>query len=210
MTLAPLENRRVRAVSAERYPLNPQCSNPECSNATDDPHHIFRRRAIGGDSWFVQIEIEEIVQGEKGPREATYVTLPHVTGMCRECHDKVTDHRFWIKLEGDEFVLYERSDGPDDGEWWRNVGPLSPQPGGRDKPARRRKRKTGEARATRATISLRVPETDERPTLAEQYDDLLPRVEALLTDPDQEPRSPIYTIVNALGYVLLNEGGPDA
>jgi hypothetical protein len=183
VTLAPLENRNVRGVAAERYPLNPQCSNPECDNATDDPHHIFRRRLIGSDSWFVEITNES---HRDGSLIVTVEVIPHVTGLCRECHDKVTDHRFWIKLEGDEFVLYEREDAPvnreseDEDPYWRTIGPLSPQPGGRDKPARRRKRKEGEERRKRRTISLRVPDDTEDGGAI--WDELLDEVKARLID----------------------------
>jgi hypothetical protein len=52
--LKPLENRRVRAVPSERYPLNKKCAHPECNEDAVDPHHAFPRSAIGGDSWFVE------------------------------------------------------------------------------------------------------------------------------------------------------------
>lgn len=185
MTLAPIENRNVRGVPAERYPLNTQCSNPECDNATDDPHHIFRRSAIGNDSYFVEIEYSETPTPEV-PSGTRVEVMPHVTGLCRECHEKVTDHRYWIKLEGDVFVLYERvvnapwdGMGEDDERRWRNVGPLDPQPGGREKSRKaKRKRKQGDERRKRKTISLRVPDDTEDGGAI--WDETLERVKAKL------------------------------
>jgi hypothetical protein len=171
MTLAPIENRRVRGVEATRYPLNPQCSHPECSEAAQDPHHIFRRRLIGNDSWFVEIT-EDDGGGEFDPEiQGGVRVLPHVTGLCRKHHDEVTEHLSWIKLEDGEFVWYGRANEPPASEdyrpldaidaAWSMVGPLSPQPGGRDTPPRRRKKFEGEKRRKRKTISLRVPDDTE-------------------------------------------------
>jgi hypothetical protein len=148
--LKPTENRRVRGVAAERYPLNAVSSHPESDAPADDPHHIFPRSAIGGDSWFVEITDDE---------ETT--VIPHVTGLSREEHDRVEQHEAWIKLEDGVFVWYDREpdvEGPVTDSWVR-VGPLDPQPGGREKVHKPKKmRLQGDERAARKTISVRLPE----------------------------------------------------
>ena len=151
MTLAPLENRRVRGVSADRYALNDRCSHPECGEAATDGHHCFRRSAIGNDSWFVEVEEDD---GQ------ITLPLPHVTGLCRAHHDLVTRNEAWIKLEEKQFVWYEHCAPGEYGDEWRPVGELNPQPGSRE-PKPKRRKKQGDERRKRRTISIRVPDDAE-------------------------------------------------
>jgi hypothetical protein len=136
--LKPIENRRVRGVAAERYPLNEVCAHPSCKDPAVDPHHIFPRSMINGDSWFVEISNEG---GEREKGAPGFDPIPHVTGLCRVHHDDVEEHRAWIKLEDGGFVWYVRKE--DD---WLRRGALNPQPPGKEgKPKRavQRPRKTG-------------------------------------------------------------------
>lgn len=158
--LKPIENRRVRAVPSERYPINEFCASPmsDAGTKADDPHHCFPRSAIGGDSWFVEIEEDN---GQ------ITVPLPHVVGLSREQHERVERHEAWIKLEDGVWNWYERTchcgfpnaDECCDNEWTL-VGPLNPQPGSRESKPRRKKLK-GEERRKRKVISVRVPDDEE-------------------------------------------------
>lgn len=119
--LKPIENRRVRGVASERYPLNEKCAHPECNEPAADPHHIFPRSEIIGDSYFVELTFDHadearaavgdvktmIVMHPNAPGGgALRVTIPHVSGLCRAHHDDVEEHRAWIKLEEGVFVWY--------------------------------------------------------------------------------------------------------
>lgn len=177
--LKPIENLRVRAVASERYPLNEVCAHPECAEPTADPHHIFPRSLIAGDSWFVAIfetvTMEEMVRGRKLPVNGDYVTIPHVAGLCRAHHDDVEEHRAWIKLEDGEWRWYDRGEldwSEEEGNIvpWELLGPLNPQPGSRTGKPKRRKFK-GEKRRSRATISIKVPKDDQEDG-GEVWDDL--------------------------------------
>jgi len=155
--LKPIENRKVRGVPSTKYPLNDKCAHPECSEPTADPHHAFPRSQIGNSSWFV-----EIIEGPES-KPVTKVTIPHVTGLCREHHDQAEDHRAWIKLEDGVFNWYDKVPNDyeyRDGPTWKLLGPLNPQPGSREGKAKR-KRFKGEARRKRKTISLRIPDDTE-------------------------------------------------
>jgi hypothetical protein len=159
--LKPIENRRVRAVASERYPLNKKCAHPECNEDAVDPHHAFPRSYIAGDSWFVEIA-ERPEAFELGS-----VVVPHVTGLCRPHHDAVELHEAWIKLEDGEWRWYDRVPAYADNlvaegmtDEWILLGPLNPQPGSVEgKP--KRKRFKGEARRSRTTISIKVPADDQ-------------------------------------------------
>lgn len=181
--LKPIENRRVRAVASERYPLNEVCAHPECSEPTADPHHIFPRSLIAGDSWFVVIEItrEELEADPFDFKGLEWVSVlgsdvftaivPHVAGLCRMHHDFVENHHAWIKLEDGEFVWYARDTTHDaEPDTWNSLGPLNPQPGSRTGKPKRRKFK-GEKRRSRATISIKVPKDDQEDG-GEVWDDL--------------------------------------
>lgn len=198
--LKPIENRRVRAVASERYPLNAKCAHPECGEDTADPHHAFPRSAIGGDSWFVAIH-----HGDEAGITANTEIIPHVTGLCREHHRLVEEHLSWIKLEDGEWRWYERNDGNHENAW-DFMGPLNPQPGSREgKPKKRRFK--GEARRKRRVVSIRVP-NDAVEDGAALLDEALEEVEAKIQG-DQPHRPPYYTILNALDYVLLNADETD-
>lgn len=167
MTLAPLDNRHVRSVPSERYPLNKTCSSPVSDPGTPatEPHHCFRRSAIGGDSWFVEIT-----------EEGGQITLPipHVTGLSHEAHRQVTEHEAWIRLEDGIWNWYERQtpcvDERDTGQpTWILVGPLNPQPGSVESKPKRARHK-GEAKRKRKTISIRVPEGYEASTYDEKLE----------------------------------------
>jgi len=147
--LKPLETSRVTGQLAARYPLSMFCSHPECPEPTDDPHHIFPRSQIGNDFWFVQAWDEEAHEMFTSP-------MPHVAGLCRPHHDAVEEHRAWIKLEGDTFVWY---DWDDEAEDWVKVGALDPQPAGRDKvhKPKRKRFTTDEELAKRKSVSIKLP-----------------------------------------------------
>ncbi len=216
--LKPIENRRVRAVASERYPLNEICAHPECSEPTADPHHAFPRSAIGGDSWFVVIDFtlhESTGAGGDVHPLSDAVPIPHVTGLCRDHHDDVEEHRAWIKLEEGVWVWYDRAveiDGvllPDIGDGreikWRELGPLNPQPGSRTGKPKRRKFK-GEARRKRATISIKVPQ-DEQEDGAGLWDEALETLEQKISGDNHRPV--YYTIMDALNYTILNANEDD-
>lgn len=199
--LKPLENRRVRAVASERYPLNKVCSHPECNEPVADPHHAFPRSAIGGDSWFVEI-LMGIETAHPGVPDVT-VVIPHVTGLCRAHHDDVEEHRAWIKLEDGVWNWYDYSD---DVRNWVLIGPLNPQPGSRDGKTKRKKFK-GEARRKRATISIKVPK-DEREDGAGILADLVETIETMISG-EGKHRPVYYTLVDALNYTLTNADETD-
>jgi len=168
--LKPIENRPVRAVASERYPLNKVCAHPECTEPAVDPHHAFPRSAIGGDSWFVGIDYLD-QPPETWPKEGLVegiLIIPHVTGLCRAHHDDVEEHRAWIKLEVDVWLWYDRSEttdrhGPEEFEEnWKEIGALSPQPGSAEGKTKRKKRATTteESRA-RETYSVKKPIGEE-------------------------------------------------
>ena len=149
--LKPLETRRVVGQIASRYPLNMFCAVPDCPEPALDAHHIFPRSEIGSTLWFVQAWDEEEHELFSSP-------LAHVVGLCRAHHDAVEQHDAWIKLEEIDgilvFIWYDRVD--DD---WAQVGKLDPQPGGREKlnrPKRRRFRSDDEIKK-RKSVSIKLP-----------------------------------------------------
>ncbi len=197
--LKPIENRRVRAVASERYPLNKKCAHPECSEEAVDPHHCFPRSYIAGDSWFVAIFIGHSQVIPDSPSEQI---IPHVTGLCRAHHDDVELHKAWIKLEDGEWRWYEMHDLL---KGWELLGPLNPQPGSVEgKP--KRKRFKGEARRARTTISIKVP-ADEKEDGAGLWDEAIEILEQKISG--DNPRPIYYTIMDALAYTNLNAGPED-
>jgi hypothetical protein len=194
--LKPIENRRVRGVASERYPLNEKCAHPTCTEPTADPHHCFPRSQVGNDSWFVEIESDSVPDPD---------AIPHVTGLCRSHHDAVEEHNAWIRLEDGKFVWYDRHstyESERDGvpPEWREIGPLNPQPGSREGKPKRRPFK-GEQRRNRATITIRVPLQSEEDG-AGLLEDLHTQVEERLGhDP---PRPFYYAAVDSMNYLLLN------
>lgn len=204
--LRPVEG-EFRAVSSDRYPLNAVCAHPECDKPTDDPHHIFPRSAIAGSSWFVALDTWiAYPDAEFGPsgRHELGDPFPHVIGLCRKHHDDVEEHRAWIKLEDGEFVWWDREDAPvnhedpDEDPYWRLVGPLDPQPARGEKVKKPKKRKTGEARATRDRISIGVPQGEARG--GEVWDDLFG---------DGKNDRPLGRVRERLGRLREEEGGVD-
>lgn len=201
--LKPLENRRVRAVASERYPLNEVCAHPECSEPTADPHHIFPRSLIAGDSWFVQIDytLHESTGagGDVHPLSEGEI-IPHVAGLCRAHHDDVEEHRAWIKLEDGEFVWYARERNADEnGQGFDRVGPLNPQPGSRTGKPKRKKFK-GEKRRKRTTISIKVPK-DAQEDGAGVWDDRLEQAQTRMeADGELDPDRPPYYLITDILY----------
>jgi hypothetical protein len=150
--LKPLDTRRVTGQVASRYPLNMWCAMPECVEEALDAHHIFPRSQIGSTLWFVQA-------WDADEHEMFASPLAHVTGLCREHHGDVEEHRAWIKLEQLEgelvFVWYGWDEEIED---FARIGPLDPQPGGRQRSkARRRRFTTDEQVAKRKSTSLKFP-----------------------------------------------------
>lgn len=193
--LKPIENRKVRAVASERYPLNKTCAHPDCKEEAVDPHHAFPRSSIGGDSWFVGIDYLN-VPSEEWPNEGKdlvegILTIPHVTGLCRAHHDNVEQHDAWIRLEDGVWEWYVR-----DGDDWGHLGALNPQPGSVEgKP--KRKRFQGEARKTRKTISVRVPDGAQE-NGAEVWDTLVEEVRAKYApDLGWDEDVPVYFVITA-------------
>lgn len=222
--LKPIENRLVRAVASERYPLNKKCAHPECNEAAVDPHHAFPRSAIGGDSWFVEI-LDDCRNDTNGDgdcpccargianrnmacREVSIV--PHVTGLCRAHHDAVEEHDAWIKFEDGMWNWYDREvhdDGSGDGPYdtWIPLGPLNPQPGSVEGKPKRRKYQ-GEARKQRKTVTIRVPDTADENGAA-LLDEAVETLEARISG---DKARPIYfTVMDALNFTLLNAGADD-
>lgn len=211
--LKPLENRRVRGVASERYPLNEKCAHPECTEPAVDPHHIFPRSAIGNDSWFVLV-----VEDEEG-NYTTEDPIPHVSGLCRKHHDDLEEHRAWVKLEEGVFSWHIQVPPPEHelerwesetGEHrdsyplisWSALGPLNPQPGSREgKPKRKKK---GQARSGQSqTWTLRAPKGESM----EPFFELLEQAQFRLQNyyESQEPPLPYITLVAVL-HDWLNGG----
>lgn len=199
--LRPLETARVRGVASTRYPLNQICSMPECDQPAVDPHHIWPRSLISGDSWFV-----EVVEGDEAAvfkaNSPSETALPHVTGLCRAHHDDVEAHRTWIKLEDGEFVWYDREmshDGSEVYDHWLPLGSLSPQPGSREGKPKRKKFK-GEKPRNRVSKSIRVPK-DEQEDGVEILETLIDLAAEKRGKPDVPP---YYTLVDSLHFFVTN------
>ena len=178
--LKPIESRRVLGAVAGVYEANKVCAHPECAEPVPDKgHHIFPRSQIGNGLYFVQA-------WDESGREMFPHPIPHVTGLCRAHHDAVEQHDAWIKLEDEGFIWYDRGTrlGFDDGidehlDDWVRVGPLDPQPGGREKARKpKRKRFAGDERRQRRTISIKVP--NDRENGGEVWDEILELVKAKL------------------------------
>jgi len=203
--LKPIENRNVRGVASERYPVNEKCAHPECSEPAT-VHHIFPRSMIKSDSYFVVIDSDE-----DGPYPEP---IPHAVGLCGSGtsghHGDVEEHRAWIKYEDGEFVWYDRrtTEAGDtlpfeyrDGPTWDRLGPLNPQPGSREgKP--KRKRFKGEKRRTRKVITMRVP-ADEDEDGAAQWDEVVEIGRELLAltgliEEDEAETYPVYHTIMAV------------
>ena len=194
--LKPLDQRNVRGAAAVRYDLNRTCAMPTCDNPVDSAHHAFPRSLIGNGSWFVLVGAERYGEATPISKDA----IPHVTGLCGSGttghHGDVEHHRAWIRLEDGVWNWYDR-----DGEDWKLVGPLNPQPGAKEGKPKRKKFK-GEAKRVRTTISYKVPK-DERENGAEIIDDLLEQAREKLGEPDK----PAYYLYVMALYLLVTSGG---
>jgi len=163
--LKPLENLNVHGTNMgpPRYELNKRCAHPECHEPVGGKHHCFPKSQLKGDFWWVALL-------DFG---GTAVVIPNVVGLCGSGttghHGDIEGHRSWIRYEdgvynwydrvSDAEELYELGMKPDE-RAWELIGALNPQPGQIEgKP--KRKKKTGEARRKRRTISLRVPKDTE-------------------------------------------------
>ena len=104
------------------YKVGPRCSAPQCNRPVDHGHHIFRRSALGGAFFWVQLPDGQVVG--------------NLTGLCAPCHDRVTGelggHRSWIRWRAGRYVW---GDVPGDAQTppdfdldFVEVGPLDPQP----------------------------------------------------------------------------------
>lgn len=184
--LKPIPNRRVVGVQTGIYTANKTCAHPDCADDVPDRgHHIFPRSSIGNGHYFVQAY-------DDNGKEMFPNPIPHVVGLCRQHHDEVENHSAWIKLNDDgNFIWWDRVEGPDS---WVRLGPLDPQPGGRQKTRRPRRKFRGEARRNRTTISFKVPQ-DEAEDGAGIYEDLLEQMRVVTGEPDKPA---YYLIVLAL------------
>lgn len=188
-------------VASVRYPLGTTCSHPECDRTDVTAHHIFPRGTIGNGSWFVFPKDKMPAHKETKIRGSE--AIPHVVPLCGHGtdghHGDVEAHRAWIKYEDGVFVWYDQNDNIDgalpDEEWYK-VGALKPQPA---EPAKKtsRKRFTGEARKTRKTISVKVPNTAEE-NGAEVWDTLVESVrEKYAPEMGWDDNVPVYFVVTA-------------
>ena len=215
--IKPVETRRVVAVAAETYPINTQCSWPDCTEDAHDPHHAFPRSATGGDSYFVAITFDTyedaVAVVGKGVKVSEvpgvgWVTdpIPHATGLCRHHHDLVEQRYNKITLEGGKWIAWEGNDGKDGskGVLMAEAGELSPQPGAVG--GKKRKRLKGEKRRKRKTISIRVP-NDEQEDGAGLLDEKFASMRKLLGQDEDYP--PYYVISAAVDYTLLNASNDD-
>jgi len=103
--------------------------------------------------------------------------IPHVTGLCRQHHDAVERHDAWIKYEDGQFVWYDRLKAENSlGLKWMIIGPLDPQPAGREKARKpKRKRLKGDDLAKRKTVTIKLPEGVD----GQDWEDLLAEAEAV-------------------------------
>lgn len=111
MTLLPAEPKRIERAPEGMTPIDTfsnYCSNPLCTSDARDMHHIVRRSYAGNNTWVV---IDGII-------------MPNVCGLCRPCHDLITNNKAQIVYENHE---YRWSQGG-------NVMPLEPPPPQMDKP----------------------------------------------------------------------------
>lgn len=90
MTRSPLRSPEIKGVEGEPYELNALCAAPGCRQPSEDPHHLFRRTALGGPFWWV-----ELTPG---------LTTGNVVGLCRKHHDMITTDAAWITFEDDIYT----------------------------------------------------------------------------------------------------------
>jgi hypothetical protein len=115
VTLRPAQG-PVRGVQGPAYTVAARCSNPNCTSWSDDPHHIWSRKHLGGPFDWVAVMT---TAGE-------YVCA-NKTGVCRPCHDDLTGRggghkaRIIFDLKSRTFAWALGATGP-------TTGFLDPQP----------------------------------------------------------------------------------
>lgn len=194
MTLPPTDSWQVRGVAGPKYTVGPRCSNPTCKKLAEHAHHIWRRTLLGGVfSWV------ELPNG---------LVLGNLTGLCPECHDKITGrvggHKAAIRY--DEGAFWWCTLGPPTSSIeYEFVAPLDPQPPtreafvaspatvesenscptcGQPRPRRRLPRPAGGHRRGRKTWPVKVP-ADQEENGADILDALTEDLAPLLgVDPD--------------------------
>jgi hypothetical protein len=93
VTLPALDSWEVRGVLGPAYRVAARCSSPFCTKLTDHAHHIVRRTALGRPYDWIEITLDE----------GATVVLGNVTGLCLDCHNRVTGdvggHQAAIRLD---------------------------------------------------------------------------------------------------------------
>ena len=212
--LPPIDNRNIRGVLGDRYPLNTKCAHPECDKEVGSAHHIFGRPPPEGQSWFVEIEEQFIEGNQEGWIKGQ--PIPHVVGLCGSGttghHGDVEEHRAWIKYEDGEFIWYDRIKRElDPGidrliDEWQLIGPLDPQPAMGEKSRRRKRRLKGDAKRKKTNVTVKVPNEEQEDGAGLLYDAIEQLEEILGYDPK---RSMYYTIMDGLNMAILH-GRSDA
>ncbi len=185
--IKPIENRRVRGVPSERYPLNVQTSHPENDEEATEAHHCFPRSQQIGDSWFIEITFDTVAEAREtlgddavlwrrtspgGPlsrpkaefKGEVISIIPHVTGLTSAEHEAIETHRAKILLEEGVWNWYDRScecGFKDSNECcdneWTKIGPLNPQPGSREGKPKKKRGPKKEKARARVNWQMRVP-----------------------------------------------------
>lgn len=198
MTLSPVESRDVRGVPATKYRTFGECSHPDCFETSGlEKHHIFRRSAIAGDSYFVSIDGGD--------------PIPHVVDLCREHHRQVTDNQVWIKLHEDgRFYWWDEGGYAEDGtKVWYPQGSLDPQPLWALKRAEKKQPKPKTEQAERRpsqVLSIRCPK-DAADVYGEDgialLKDLIAECARLMPHRDYDS-PPYFVLMDALGWFVLS------
>lgn len=212
MTLLPVEA-PVRGIAGKRYTVGPRCANPVCARWADDPHHIFRRSALGGDFTWVEV---------------AGWTVGNITGLCWRCHRDVTGevggHKNAIRLDLEQKIFYwcAVEQKPNRELVFLRVAPLEPQPptpdalpsapsaqgasescpfcGATKRPARPSATPAGERRR-RKSWTVSVP--DDAENGAEILDTFVDEIAALLGAGDWHERNKRYwALVHALTWTM--------
>ncbi len=175
--LKPIENRNVRGVASESYPINKVCAHPDCTETNVTVHHAFPRSQTKSKSFFVQINVPD-------KPESYGEIIPHAVALCGSGttghHGDLEEHRAWLKYEDGVWNWYRRSNDPDNsqGQEWVLVGPLNPQPGSQEgRPKRKKQASTSAEKKAKVTYSIKTPKDEENvlpeleETLREEFRD---------------------------------------